>query len=439
MALYSFGRVKIISRNSIKSAVATAAYHGGTEIKNEYDGVVHNFLGKKGVGETYIRMPETAPAAWRDESVPAKVRLATIWNDVEMASPAQNARLARANYLALQRELTLAQNLECVDRWIKENCTDVGMGATYTVHLKKGNPHVDVMYLVNEYGADGQPKYKSKKEYLCRNSAGKERYMDAATFKASSGWEKVYKYQQDGQRKDMTRTEATAAEGNWERINKHPVCRTVQVGGWDEPGLTKKWRESWAKVLNDKFEELGMDIQVDHRSHKERGLAILPGRHVGWGPGAEANREQNARVQEFNMELRALHKDAVAELKEIRAQVEDLRMESQNELTIELHERVYRRREKLLRSIVASELLGDLATEKLRGMLDRLHKAIVDLLHRWRARLAGRTDQTQEATQGAQEEIDNMQRGLDEILTNANARSAETETQPGRDRDDYGK
>lgn len=438
MALYSFGRVKIVSRNSIKSAVATAAYHGGTEIKNEYDGEVHNFLGKKGVGETYIRMPETAPAAWRDESVPAKERLATIWNAVELASPAQNARLARANYLALQRELTLEQNLECVDRWVKENCTDVGMGVTYTVHLKKGNPHVDVMYLVNEYGPDGKPKYKAKKEYLCRDSAGTEQYMDAAAFKAAVGWEKVYKYQKDGERRDMTPSEAAEAAG-WERINKHPVCRTVKVGGWDDPGLTKKWREAWANVLNDKFEELGLDIRVDHRSHKERGLASLPSRHVGWGPGADENREYNARIQEHNAALRAMHQEAVAELKEIGAQIEVLRQQPQDELTIEAHERVYRRREKILRSIAASELLGDVGTTKLKDILDKLHRAFTNLLRWWRERLVGRKDQVREAAQEALQEVGNMRRGLDEILSDATERSKETGMLTGRGSDDFHK
>ena len=283
MAFYSFGRVKIVSRGGVRSAVATAAYHAGAKFTNEYDGVTHDHTRKRNVGETFIRMPESVPAVWRDESIPAIERLGVIWNDVEKASPADNARLARVNYLALPHILTVEQGLTCVDRWIERNCTNRGMGVTYTLHDKPKNRHVDVMYLVNEYGEDGKPKFKAKKEYLCRNSAGEEMYMDAAAFKASHGWEKVYKYQRAGERADLTPSEATA--GEWERINKHPVCRTVQVGGWDEPDLAKKWRKSWEEVLNEMFAELGIDDRVDCRSYKEQGLLQLPTEHEGWGPG----------------------------------------------------------------------------------------------------------------------------------------------------------
>lgn len=442
MALYSFGRVKIISRNKVRSAVATAAYHAGIELQNQYDGEVHDYTYKKNVGETYIRMPESVPAAWRDESVPAKERLGLIWNAVEMASPAQNARLARTNFLALQNEFTLEQNLECVDEWIRRNCTALGMGVTYTVHLKEGNPHVDVMYLANEYDANGKVKTKSKKEYFCRNAAGEERYMDAETFRASVGWEKVYKYQQNGVRKDMTKSEATADGGSWERINKHPVCRTVTVGGWDDTNLADAWRKSWAEILNKKFAELGYNIQVDHRSHKERGLAQLPTRHEGWGPGREANQEHNAEVREFNEAIMDLHQVATEEIHGIQNQIEDLRRNEQTLESIADHGRQYRQRKAILDKVAESELLGDKGTAMLERIFEKLHRAFVRLIEQWKGRLRGDKGKTvQDAAQRAQEASQEAQRGVDDILADATARAdIDFEPKPlDKNKEDFGK
>lgn len=402
MALYSFGRIKIVSRGGVKSAVATAAYHAGTMIENQYDGVVHDYRDKAGVGETFIRMPAGVPAAWRDESVPAKERLGAIWNAVELASPAQNARLARTNFLALQQEFNLEQNLECVDRWIKRNCTDVGMGATYTVHMKGNNPHVDVMYLVNEYTSDGKAKTKSKKEYLCRNGAGEERYMDAATFRASAadGWEKVYKYRRGDEQAELTPS-AAAAGGGWERVSKHPVCRTVKVGGWDDPDLARRWRESWAEILNEKFEELGFDIRLDHRSYREQGLLRVATKHEGWGPEQEKVREENAAIRALNLELEDVADGAQELIDDIQDQIDELRQYQQTPETLAAHEEDYRRNRKILLDIVESSLLGDSITEQLRNILADLHAIIVGLLQRWRERLFGIDASTDELIQDA--------------------------------------
>ena len=73
-----FGEVKIITRGRGKSAVATAAYHAGIRIQNQWDGVIHDFSFKGDVGETFIRMPSNAPHRYIDETVPTKERMAII-------------------------------------------------------------------------------------------------------------------------------------------------------------------------------------------------------------------------------------------------------------------------------------------------------------------------------------------------------------------------
>lgn len=424
---YSFGRIKIISRNGIKSSVATAAYHAAIKITNEYDGVTHDHTRKQNVGDTFIRMPESVPDRWRDESIPAKERLGEIWNAIEQAHPADNARLARTNFIALPHSLTLEQGLECVDRFIKENCTDKGMGATYSTHLMPGNHHVDVMYFVSEYDKKGKPKEKSKKEYLCRNKDGEERYMDADTFKSSEGYEKVYKYQKDGERADMTPSEASEKDG-WERINKYPVCRTIKVSGWDDPDLAKKWRKSWEVILNEKFEELGMKDRVDCRSYKDQGISKLPTIHEGWGADKEERQVYNQHVKDFNQELGALYREGVGAIRSIEGQIIDLQDNSQTEESINNHEKKYEINEHKLNAIIQSDLFSKSITKHFKAKLDDLSKWMNKWLTLYREKIQERygantklSDPSEKTKQAAGE----VKRSIKDILAEATKKAAE--------------
>lgn len=422
MALYSFGRIKIISRGGVRSAVATAAYHAGIELRNEYDGVTHDFSRKKDVGATYIRMPETAPAAWRDESVSVQERLGLIWNAVEKASPAENARLARCNFLALPHELTVEQGLDCVDRWIERECTSRGMGVTYSLHDKKGNRHVDVMYLVSEYDENGKPIVKAKKEYLCRNRNGEECYLDAEGFRNASDYEKVYRYTRNGEEKRMTPSEAEAEPG-WERVSKHPVCRTVKIGGWDDADLAKRWRKAWEEVLNEKFEELGLTVRVDSRSYRERGLSILPTVHEGWGPERKARQAHNAEVRAYNHELDELRKKGVAAVTSIQEQMQELRSVPQTPETLAEHERRYRTHERTLKEIVASGLFQGNLARQFREKLHALSAQIKRLFEWCWARIRGRDVEAPSDQQAGE-----AARSLLDTLNDAYRRSAATDT-----------
>jgi hypothetical protein len=50
--------IKIITRGKGKSAVAAAAYRSGEVIKNEYDGVTHDYTAKRGIVHTDSLLPE---------------------------------------------------------------------------------------------------------------------------------------------------------------------------------------------------------------------------------------------------------------------------------------------------------------------------------------------------------------------------------------------
>ena len=63
MAIYNCS-IKVISRGKGKSAVAAAAYRAGEKIKNQFDGMTHDYTHKGGVVHTEILLPDHAPAAF---------------------------------------------------------------------------------------------------------------------------------------------------------------------------------------------------------------------------------------------------------------------------------------------------------------------------------------------------------------------------------------
>lgn len=316
--LYSFGTLKNVTRGKGKSAVASAAYFAAIKLTNEYDGVVHDFSKKENVLGTFIRLPESAPTELKDESRSIEDRLNELWNLVEISEKNINGRLARTNYLPLQYELTLEQNIECVERFIKENCLSVGMGATYSIHNKGRNPHVDLMYLCREFDGKGGFKKKSQKVYLCRKGS-EDRYMSASEFKdlKAEGWQKVYKYSKGSEKRNMTLSEASEIGSEWERINRDPISKKVTVSAWDAENLVEKWRESWERILNEKFEELGIEGRVSRLSYKDQGLKKIPTIHEGWGPGSAERKKHNAAVKMHNEQVAQLASRAIQIVQEM--------------------------------------------------------------------------------------------------------------------------
>lgn len=76
MAIYHLS-MKIISRSSGYSAVASAAYRSGSLMLDERTGLTHDYTRKSGVAEAVILTPATAPA-WCTNR-------AELWNAVEKA------------------------------------------------------------------------------------------------------------------------------------------------------------------------------------------------------------------------------------------------------------------------------------------------------------------------------------------------------------------
>ena len=137
MAIYHLC-IKIISRGKGKSAVAASAYRSGEKIKNEYDGIVHDFTRKGGIAHTEILLPQNAPQEFLDRG--------TLWNSVEKIEKSKNSQLAREIEVALPKESDREKQIELVREYVKENFVKEGMCADIALHDKNdGNPHCHIL------------------------------------------------------------------------------------------------------------------------------------------------------------------------------------------------------------------------------------------------------------------------------------------------------
>ena len=158
MAIYHLS-IKIISRGKGKSAVAASAYRSGEKIKNEYDGIVHDFTRKGGIAHTEILLPENAPQEFLDRG--------TLWNSVEKIEKSKNSQHAREIEVALPKELDREKQIELIREYVKENFVKVGMCADIALHDKNdGNPHCHILLTMRPLNEDTTWRAKSKKEYI---------------------------------------------------------------------------------------------------------------------------------------------------------------------------------------------------------------------------------------------------------------------------------
>ena len=278
MAIFHLS-VKPIGRGMGRSAVGASAYRSGEKIRNEYDGVTHDytkrrssvassayragdklqdsekthdFTGKQNIVHSEIMLPSHAPREYADRSA--------LWNAVEKCEKAINARTAREVVIALPVELTQEQNIELVRDYIERNFASKGMCADVNIHVghikkrrnekypfedltvQQENPHAHIMLTVRPINKDGSWGAKSKKEYILDKN-GERIKLKSGNFKS----------------------------------------RKVDTTDWDKTTTLEKWREDWARTVNQNFERLGIDERIDHRTLKAQGIDREPTIHMGHG------------------------------------------------------------------------------------------------------------------------------------------------------------
>ena len=271
MAIYHLC-IKIISRGKGKSAVAASAYRSGEKIKNEYDGIVHDFTRKGGIAHTEILLPQNAPQEFVNRSV--------LWNSVEKIEKSKNSQLAREIEIALPKELNREKQIEIVREYVKENFVKIGMCADIAIHDKNdGNPHAHILLTIRPLNKDKTWGAKSKKEYV---------------------------FDENGEKVKLK-------NGNYK-------TRKIDTVDWNEQDKAEEWRKSWADITNKYLEENIIQEKVDHRSYERQGIEQIPTIHLGVSAtqmekkGIATDRrninleirKQNRLLQEIKLRIKAL-------------------------------------------------------------------------------------------------------------------------------------
>jgi len=288
MAIYHLC-IKIISRGKGKSAVAASAYRSGEKIKNEYDGILHDFTRKGGIAHTEILLPQNAPQEFSDRGI--------LWNSVEKIEKSKNSQLAREIEVALPKELDREKQINLVREYVKENFVKVGMCADIAIHDKNdGNPHCHILLTMRPLNEDTTWGAKSKKEYILDENGEKVKLKN----------------------------------GNYK-------TRKINTTDWNEQYKAEEWRKAWADITNKYLEENSIQDKVDHRSYQRQGIEQIPTIHLGVSAtqmekkGIATDRGNiNREIKHHNKILREISRRIKALLNWIRGIGKEEKTENEN-------------------------------------------------------------------------------------------------------------
>jgi Ti-type conjugative transfer relaxase TraA len=154
---------------------------------------------------------------------------------------------------------------------------------------------------------------------------------------------------------------------HWEPDNPHAhVLLTMReiteegafgrkVTEWNRVALLREWRQHWAERANERLHELGLDLRIDHRSHREQGIELEPTSHLG-----RAVDEMRARGE---------YAERALELERVRER-NARRIEQRPELVLE---QLTRRQSTFTRNDIAREIFRYLDDEeRFRNLMGRI-------------------------------------------------------------------
>ena len=281
MAIYH-NSTKIISRSKGRSAIGASAYRSGEKIKNEYDGIQHDYSRKGGIVYSEVMLPKQAKKEFKDR--------ATLWNEVEKIEKSKNSQLAREVEVALPKELNKAEQINLVKSYIQDNFVKNGMCADLNIHDKgDGNPHAHIMLTMRSIEENGEWGAKSKKEYLLDKNGQK--------IKLKSGQYKSKK---------------------------------IETTNWNTKEFLESYRKDWADKINEKLMEKGINQRVDHRSYEEQGIEKIPTIHEGT---IARKMEQKGKVSdriEINKKIKSINektKECNKEIEKVKNEIQELKNE----------------------------------------------------------------------------------------------------------------
>ena len=230
MALFSM-RMQVIKRSAGRSAVAASAYRAGEKLRDERQGITHDYRNKGGVEHKEILLPENAPAWVRG------IDRETLWNSVEAHERRKDSQTARELRVMIPRELGPDERIALVRDYVQRSFVAKGMVADVCWHNKTASdgleqPHAHVMLTMRPLTSDGFGD-KSRHDWVAD------------------------------------------PEGRL-----HPDGRPLMVvsnrNSWNCPDYYERCREDWENIANAALEKAGSAERIDRRSLLERGLSRLP-------------------------------------------------------------------------------------------------------------------------------------------------------------------
>ena len=284
--------IKIISRSSGQSAVASAAYRSGEELCNDETGLVHDFTRKGGVVMTEIMLPPNAPPEYADRNV--------LWNEVQKIEKRSDAQLAREVEVTFPVEMSREEQVECLRSYVQNNFVSQGMCADWAIHDKgNGNPHAHILLTVRGFDENGKWISKQKSVFALDENGQRIPQIDPKT-----GQQKVRKREGKGEEK------------LWVRVS-------VPSNDWNDRKKAEEWRASWAEHCN---RYLKSEAKIDHRSYERQGVEMEPTIHEGFAArqmearGAVSDKCQYNREVKKRNNLKILLKEKIQELSKALAE-----------------------------------------------------------------------------------------------------------------------
>jgi ATP-dependent exoDNAse (exonuclease V) alpha subunit len=226
----------------VKGAIAAAAYRHRTAMFDAGSARTWDYSGKSDLAHAEVLLPADAPE-WITSAASAlsTARLSEhLWNRATIAEAKENAgQIARELIIALPIELTKEQNIALVRDYVGEVLLPRGYAVDWVFHDKPGNPHAHVMHTLRPLNARGfGPKVTPR-------------------------------FGADG---EPMRGPPTPT---------HPKGRIIYDRFAGSRDTYRDMRNAWATFANKHYAMAGFDITIDMRSYEERGIAIVPQRHLG--------------------------------------------------------------------------------------------------------------------------------------------------------------
>jgi ATP-dependent exoDNAse (exonuclease V) alpha subunit len=232
MAIYHFS-AKVLSRTS-RNTVSAIAYRAGCELYDKQTGQTFNY-GDKAVQHVELLLPKDAPLWAREiQELMSKDRqkgVQALVDIVEAAEKRKDAQVWREFEFALHRELTEEQNIALAREFVEDQICGHGM-------MAKLNFHFDI---------------------------------DEET----------------GEEKPHCHVVVTTR-----RLEEKGLSSKKETE-WNKKTYLLELREQWANYSNFYLKLHGHDIQIDHRSHKERGIEMEPQPKRGRGISEQEKRAKS--------------------------------------------------------------------------------------------------------------------------------------------------